>query len=193
MKQKRGMMHQTRHDPFPEESPLATLYQRHARMILAYIRPRVASREDAEDLLVEVFLATMQNETPLRLGENEQLTWLRRVAHNKIVDRYRRLQRLPAIASLDEFAETLLDSEEHTPEAMALRDAEHAQLRAHLAGLSQVQQEVLRLRFAHDLSTKEIASRLAKSDSAIRVLLSRTLNHLRALCKQHKGEYTTHE
>ena len=186
------MMHQIRRKISPEESPVAALYQRHARMILAYIRSRVDSKEEAEDLLVEVFLVTMQNETPLHLSENEQLTWLRRVAHNKIIDCYRRLGRLPAITPLDEFAEVLLDDDERTPEALALRNADHAQLRTHLAGLSEVQQEVLRLRFANGLSTKEIASRLAKSDSAVRMLLSRTLNRLRVLYEQHRGGETTH-
>lgn len=185
-------MHQIQHIDSPEESPVAALYQRHARMILAYIRPRVDFKEDAEDLLVEVFLVAMQNETPLRLSESEQLIWLRRVARNKIVDRYRRLGRLPAISSLDEFAEVLLDDDEHTPEALALRNADHTQLRAHLASLPQIQQEVLRLRFAHNLNTKEIASRLAKSDDAIRMLLSRTLNRLRGLYEQHKGGEITH-
>ena len=185
-------MHQIQNRHSPEESPVADLYQRHARKILAYIRPRVDSQEDAEDLLVEVFLVTMQNETQLRLSESEQLTWLRRVAHHKVVDHYRRLGRLPAIASLDEFAEVLLDDDERTPEALALRNADHAQLRMHLAGLSQIQQEVLRLRFAHDLSTKEIAARLTKNDSAIRVLLSRTLNRLRGIYEQPKGGETTH-
>src|SRR5579859_1362791 len=139
------MMHQNWSIVSLEESSLADLYRRHSRMILMYIRSRVDSQEDAEDLLVDVFLVAMQNETPLHLSEREQLTWLRRVAHNKIVDRYRRLRRLPAIASLDEFAEVLLDDEERTPEALALRNAGHAQLRAHLAGLSQIQQEVLQL------------------------------------------------
>jgi RNA polymerase sigma factor (sigma-70 family) len=186
------MMHQIRHIHSTEESPVADLYQRHARKILAYIRLRVDSQEDAEDLLVEVFLVTMQNETPLSLSESAQLTWLRRVAHNKIVDRYRRIGRLPAIASLDAFEEVLLDDDERTPEALALRNADHAQLRMHLACLSQIQQEVLWLRFAHDLSTKEIATRLEKNDSAIRMLLSRTLNRLRGIYEQPKGGETTH-
>lgn len=181
------MMHQIRHKDSPEESLVADLYQRHARQILAYIRPRVDSQEDAEDLLVEVFLVVMQNATPLRLSENEQLVWLRHVARNKVVDRYRRLGCLPAIAPLDAFAEVLLDDDEHAPEALALRETDHTQLRKHLAGLSQIQQEVLRLRFFNDLSTKEIATRLAKSDSAIRVLLSRTLNRLRDIYERHKG------
>ena len=181
------MMHQIRHKDSPQESPVADLYQRHARQLLAYIRPRVDSPEDAEDLLVEVFLAIMQNETPLRLSEGEQLIWLRRVARNKIVDRYRHLGRQPAIAPLDALVEVLLDDDEHTPEALALRETDHAQLRKHLAGLSHIQQEVLHLRFFHELSTKEIAARLAKSDSAIRVLLSRTLNRLRDIYEQYKG------
>lgn len=47
------MMHQIRHLASPEESPVADLYQRYARMVLAYIRPGVVSKEDAEGLLVE--------------------------------------------------------------------------------------------------------------------------------------------
>ncbi|HET8843303.1 MAG TPA: sigma-70 family RNA polymerase sigma factor, partial [Ktedonobacteraceae bacterium] len=178
------MMHQPRHQAFPEESPVAALYQRHARMVLAYIRQRVSSKEDAEDLLVEVFLVAIQNETPLHLNEKEQLTWLRRVAHNKLVDRYRRLNRLPALAPLDEFAEVLLDDDEHTPEAMMLRQADHMQLQTHLAGLSPMQQEILRLRFVGGLSTREIATRLAKNHSTIRMALSRTLNYLRRRYEQ---------
>lgn len=181
------MMHQIRDTASPKESSVADLYQRHARQLLAYIRPRVSTQEDAEDLLVEVFLVVMQHETPLRLSENEQLVWLRRVARNKVVDRYRRLGRLPAIAPLDAFAEALLDDDEHAPDALVLRDTDYAQLQKHLAGLPQLQQEVLRLRFFNDLSTKEIAARLAKSDDAIRALLSRTLNSLRGIYERHKG------
>lgn len=44
---------------------MADLYQRHARQTLASIRPRVDTQEDAEDLLIEVFLAIMQNKMSL--------------------------------------------------------------------------------------------------------------------------------
>jgi RNA polymerase sigma-70 factor (ECF subfamily) len=58
-----------------------------------------------------------------------------------------------------------------------------------LAKLSPVQQTVLHLRFAKDLSTREIARRLQKSDGAIRTLLSRTLNHLRGMYeRREEGE-----
>ncbi|EFH80980.1 RNA polymerase, sigma-24 subunit, ECF subfamily [Ktedonobacter racemifer DSM 44963] len=186
-------MHQSQQPmDYAVELPVAALYRRHAHALLTYIRALI-SPEDAEDILVEVFLVVIQNETPLRLGEKEQLTWLRRVARNKIIDRYRHLGRLPAFVSLEDFAETLIHDDGQEPEVQVLRSVDHAQLRAYLSSLPQLHQEILRLRFADDLSTKAIAQRLAKSDGAIRMLLSRILNRLRAMYEQARGEEHTHE
>jgi RNA polymerase sigma factor (sigma-70 family) len=173
------MMHQTRRS-FPTEEEIATLYERHARNVLTFIRTRISSTEEAEDLLVEVFLGAMQNGDLPRMSMSDQLTWLRHVARNKIIDRYRQQSRRPAHLSVDDVAELLYD-DEREPEALALLNEDYARLRAHLATLPPLQQEVLRLRFAQDLSTKEIAQRLAKTDNAIRMLLSRTVNRLRTL------------
>lgn len=189
-------MHQTRRtaslkqsDELEESHPssVALLYQRHAASILMYIRSRVATKEDAEDILLDVFLAALQNETPLHLNASEQQTWLRHVARNKVVDRYRQQGRRPMTASLDEVAETLFARDEDAPEALALRNADYDELLIHLANLSQIQQEILHLRFARELSTKEIAQQLRKSDGAIRTMLSRTLNHLRDIYEQYRG------
>lgn len=174
------------------ESPVAALYRRYAHALLTYIRALISS-EDAEDILVEVFLVVIQNETPLRLGEKEQLAWLRRVARNKIIDRYRYLGRLPAFVPLEEIAERLIHDDEQEPEVQVLRGVDHAQLREYLSSLPQLHQEILRLRFADDLSTKAIAQQLSKNDGAIRMLLSRILNRLRAMYEQARGEERSHE
>lgn len=170
-------MQQTRH-PFPSEESGTALYEQHARTILTYIRARISSEEDAEDLLVEVFLAAMQKEALFHLDAREQLTWLRHVARNKTIDHYRRYGNIPAHLSLDEAAELLYD-DKGMPEVVALLNEDHAHLRAQLATLPPIQQEVLRLRFANDMSTREIARRLSKTDNAVRMLLSRTLSRLR--------------
>ena len=44
-----------------DESP-AALYQRYAATVFTYLRHRVPSREDAEDLLLEVFLAAFEQQ-----------------------------------------------------------------------------------------------------------------------------------
>ena len=72
------------------DSPVARLYELHATAIFAYLRQQTTSREDAEDILVEVFVAAVESGAFDRLGEKEQVVWLWRVAHNKAVDAYRR-------------------------------------------------------------------------------------------------------
>src|SRR5579883_2226117 len=67
------------------------LYQRYAATIFAYVRQHTATCEDAEDILVETFLAALEAPKFVQLSEKEQVAWLWRVARNKVVDSYRRL------------------------------------------------------------------------------------------------------
>jgi len=69
-----------------DDSPIARLYQHYWLTILASIRQHISSREDAEDILLEVFVAALESTSLLTMGEKQQLVWLRRVAHNKCVD-----------------------------------------------------------------------------------------------------------
>lgn len=173
--------------PIYDNVALAELYQRHTYTLLNFIRRYATTREDAEDILLEVFLAALEHGSLAKLNHGEQLAWLRRVAHNKCADVYRRMQR-QRIVPLESVAETLYADEELTPEWMAISAEEHARLRAHLAQLSEQQQAALRLRFADDLRCREIAKRLNKNEGAVRMLLSRTLNLLRGTYeKQEQG------
>src|SRR5260221_12681097 len=71
------------------------LYERFAERLLAYVCQQVSNRQDAEDLLLEVFLAALQNTSLARLPAERQLVWLRRVAPNKVIDHYRHTALLP--------------------------------------------------------------------------------------------------
>ena len=177
------MQPQTRFSP--DGTLFADLYQRHAHTLLAFIRRYTSMREDAEDVLLEVFLAAFENGSLAELGEGEQLAWLRRVAHNKCVDLYRRARVRQAV-SLDSVAEFLYEEEDRAPEELALRSEEHALLRTRLVNLPQQQQAVLRLRFGNGLRSAEIARQLNKSESAVRMLLSRALNLLRGAYQQQE-------
>jgi DNA-directed RNA polymerase specialized sigma24 family protein len=54
------------------DSPIAVMYQRQAPVIFAYLCRHASSREDAEDLLLEVFLAALEHRKFQALGEKEQ-------------------------------------------------------------------------------------------------------------------------
>ncbi|HEY7346826.1 MAG TPA: sigma-70 family RNA polymerase sigma factor [Ktedonobacterales bacterium] len=167
-----------------DESPAAALYQAHAPIILTYLRRHTPSREDAEDLLLEVFLAAFEGGRVERLPEGERIAWLRQVARHKLADHYRRTnQRLTA--GLEDAVEIASDDEAMIPEQVALQHEEEQRLHDAISRLPDHQQLIVRLRFAEGMSSAQIANALNKNEGAVRMALSRALNLLRSLY----GEY----
>src|SRR5713101_10113266 len=72
------------------EQEMALLYSKYAPGLLTYVRMRVPSPEDAEDLVVEVFVAALENAKFAALSEKEKQLWFWRVSRNKVIDDYRR-------------------------------------------------------------------------------------------------------
>ena len=171
-------MQQRKGSPVTSANTFAELYQCYVSTLLNYIRRYVSVREDAEDILVEVFLAAHERGDLLGLREDERLAWLRRVAYYKCVDLLRRQQRYPTIA-LDTMMDMLYEENERSPELVALRAEEHSLLRQYLAELTPPQQTILHLKFGQRLNGAEIARRLNKSESSVSKLLARALNQLR--------------
>jgi RNA polymerase sigma-70 factor (ECF subfamily) len=169
----------------PEDD--AALYDRYGGAIFAYVRLQITSREDAEDLTLEVFTLALEHDNLTSLEEGEKLAWLRRVAHNKIIDSYRRATRRPVV-ELEKVREMLFEDEAGSPEQMALQREVYTQLHRTIQRLPQQQQQLLRLRYGDGLRFAEIAALLNKREEALRKLLSRTLATLRTLYTQAAAE-----
>lgn len=163
------------------------LFQRYAPSLFAYLRQHTASREDAEDLLHEVFAIAMERSGFGLLSAKEQERWLWRVTRNKAVDTYRHKTRRPSLA-LDYVAEQLYAEDEHSPEYAILRREEYARLRTALERLPAVQQEALRLRFVNNLPCAEVAKALGKREGAVRSMLSRAIGRLRTIYTNKKED-----
>ncbi|HET8843774.1 MAG TPA: sigma-70 family RNA polymerase sigma factor [Ktedonobacteraceae bacterium] len=171
-------------------SLIGDLYHKHAQDVLRYIHRYIFSKEEADDLLMEVFLAAIESATLLNLHTGEQLAWLQRVARNKVIDYQRRIVKRPMVA-LEEMLDSPFDTDHFTPEK-AIVDQEELELcRVRLSTLPELQQQVLLLRFGDNLRTKEIASKLHKSDGAVRSLLLRSLNFLRDLYNSREEGQTS--
>lgn len=160
----------------------AALYERYATTVFTYLRRRVPTPEEAEDLLLEVFLAAFEHHSLLTFPEAEQSAWLRQVTRNKLIDYYRRVTRRTMVPW--EEIEALAQNEAQGPEQVALRHEDERRLRAAIQQLPAFQQEMLRLRFGLELRCAQIAQRLGKGEGAIRVTLLRTLKRLRALYEE---------
>lgn len=170
-----------------QDSPGNTLYLRFAPAILAYLSQQVANLQDAEDLLLEVFIAALKSEALFDLPAERQLAWLRRVARNKVIDCYRHTALL-ALLPLERAAE--VEDQQLTPEQHAERQENYTRLRLALEQLSPAQQELLQLRYGNGLRFSEIADLLARPEGTLRNLLARTLRQLRAYYDQIEKDNT---
>jgi RNA polymerase sigma-70 factor (ECF subfamily) len=154
------------------------LYERHRDRIVRYCFYRLGDWADAEDAANEVFAGAF-----VRLGRFDDrgdafAPWLFRIAHNEVVDRYRRR------ASR---AEVPLDAVAFYPAPGPLPDEAAADADAHdrvLALLAQLptedQRRVCELRLA-GLTGEEIAAVLGKRHDAVRQIQGRALERLRVL------------
>lgn len=162
-----------------DDSPAAALYRQHGPLIFAWLLKHTRAWEDAEDLLLEVFLAAFERNRLLAVQDEKRLAWLLSVAQHKLVDYYRQANRRQNVP-LDAVAGTLETDAAQTPEEIVLRHERHARLLVALQSLPEIQREVVQLRFGEGLRCNEIATMLGKREGAVRVLLWRALKFLRA-------------
>jgi|SRR6266702_2897566 RNA polymerase sigma factor (sigma-70 family) len=159
------------------------LYERFAETLLAYLCQQVSNRQDAEDLLLEVFLAALQNTSLTGLPAVRQLAWLRRVARNKIIDHYRHTT-LFSIQPLEQTQQT--EDQSLTPERQAEEQEKWTWLSQAIEQLPPVQRELIRLRYVQELRLTQIAALMEKSEGTVRKMLSRTLRRLKTLYEQYE-------
>src|SRR5258707_15856929 len=131
------------------EQEMALLYRKYAPGLLTYVRMRIPSPEDAEDLVVEVFVAAIENAKFAALSEKEKQLWLWRVTRNKVIDAYRRAKNRQK-GALDHVADGLFLDEKFSPAYNALRQEDYMDLYAHLQNMPPPQQQNLRIRFWPD-------------------------------------------
>ena len=128
-------------------------------MLVHYCRKRLGSLEQARDIVQEAFLRFWQ-QPPTAIAEAAEKAWLFQVCRNLMIDLYRKKG---ADHSLDDVQEPL--SDQPAPDAGdATREFDH-----HLTKLTGAQQEVVRLKFQHDLSYKEISAVTGHSVSNVGV------------------------
>ncbi len=164
----------------PEDSPLAEMYQKYAPEIFAYLRLHTPTREDAEDLLVEVFLAALEQARFQAIPTEKQRAWLWRVARYKTVDLYRNTKQRPS-ARLEVLANALYFDEEFEPEQYTMRVERSMQISRRIQRLPASQRQVIYLHFVYGLRSRCIARIMQRREGTVRTLLSRALNALRAM------------
>jgi RNA polymerase sigma-70 factor (ECF subfamily) len=154
-----------------------SLYLHYMERIYRYIFFRVGDEAQAEDMTEEVFVRVWEALPKYKLGESRFTSWLYTIAHNLVVDHYRR--RNPTSISMDEV--TRYPDRRNLPERIIGRKQEFEILAHSIMQLEDLEQQVLLLRFVEELSHREIAKIIGKSQTASRVIQHRALKALRIL------------
>lgn len=174
-----------------DESALAILLSRHKSKIYTSIYLLVKDRYLAEDIFQDTFIKVINT---LKSGKyNEEgkfLPWVMRIAHNLVIDHFRKEKRTPTITNQEGFDifDVIGVSEESTEDKM-LRDQSHNELKALIQKLPEEQKEVLIMRNYADLSFKEIADLTGVSINTALGRMRYALNNLRRMMLEREQTF----
>ena len=166
-----------RHDT----AALDRLYQLYIDKVYRYIWYRVGDQATAEDLAMDVFVRLVEHIGGFRIPPQQQVAafsaWLFRIAGNLVNDHHRRRVRTDRYveSKQNELSSAGTDAFDGEMRHMATQD----QLRKALTQLNHSQRDVLYYRYVADLSSKQTASVMKKTESAIKALQHRALESLR--------------
>ena len=149
------------------------------------------NRTEAEDITADVFVAAV-TALPKYRGEAGQYAWLIGIARQKIAEAARRRDRRRELLDVDLAEEErenlsllLAPNVGQLPEEAVLHEESRRVMRQLIDSLPEPQREALLLQVAHDLSIREIAQAMGRSEAAVNSLLQRA----RAAISRHGEDY----
>jgi RNA polymerase sigma factor (sigma-70 family) len=169
------------------EKGIEILITRHKQRIYSFIFSKVLDRDITEDIFQDTFIKVIRT---LKRGKyNEEgkfLPWVMRIAHNLVIDHFRRNKRMPKFQSRNDFDifDVISDGEESMEYEM-ITSQMHDDVRRLIEELPGDQKEVLTMRIFKEMSFKEIAT---ATDVSINTALGRmryALINLRKVIDKH--------
>jgi RNA polymerase sigma-70 factor, ECF subfamily len=152
------------------------LYTEYRGLIHGYTFRRTHDPVLAEDLTADVFTKAIEAYTDGKGARTTMRGWLLRIAHNLVIDTYRRYDRWKQI-SIDEVPHLLAPHHDPVLAAEARLSAEAIDSAMHC--LTSEQALVLQLRYFNGYECQEIAEMMYRSKGAVKAL-------------QHRGKTTLH-
>jgi len=170
------------------EKAIEKLINRHQLRIFNYIKSKVLDRDTAEDIFQDTFIKVIKT---LKSGvyneEGKFLPWVMRIAHNLVIDFFRKSNRIPTIENNDEY-DLFKFISDTTPniESIIFQDQLVKDLQNLILELPEDQKEVLTMRLYRDMSFKEIAQNTNVSINTALGRMRYAIINLRKLADDHQ-------
>ena len=170
------------------------LIYRHKNKIFAYISLYIRDQALAEDIFQDTILKVIQSVKSGKYADNGKfLSWVMRIAHNLIIDHFRRLKQMNTISN-DNYESDLFNSKsfaEDNIEDDIIKQQIHKDARNMISSLPDDQREVVILRHYADLSFKEIADVTGVSINTALGRMRYALINMRRIMVDNKISLTT--
>jgi len=170
-----------------DEAAFEILIRKHKDKVFAFILSKIKNYNLAHDVFQDTFIKVINS---LKRGKyNEEgkfVPWVMRIAHNLVIDHFRRQKKTRSIAPTDDFnIFDVISNEEKNAEEEMIDDQITSDVRKLIEELPEDQKEVLKMRYYKDLSFKEISE---ITDVSINTALGRmryAIINLRKLVEKH--------
>ena len=161
-----------------DEQALAHLYDRYRLILFGLVNRILSSREEAEDVLQEVFIQVWRRAADFDELRGRPFTWLVTVARSRAIDRLRSLaaRERVAIASASDPAEAVSDAADDT-----FRSEQRGVVVSALTQLPDEQKTTLVLAYFEGLTQSEIAARLGAPLGTVKTRMRSGMIKLREL------------
>ena len=148
-----------------DEKSLEILIKRHKQRIYSFIYSKVYNRDLTEDIFQDTFIKVIKT---LKLGnyneEGKFISWVMRIAHNLVIDHFRKNKRIPKFENSYDFdIFSVLKNSDIDIENQMIKDQIHSEVKKIIDFLPDDQKEVLVYRYYNDLSFKEISEKTGVS------------------------------
>lgn len=171
-----------------DESALGELIARHKDRIYRFIYSKVYDRDVTEDIFQDTFVKVINT---LKKGnyneEGKFLPWVMRIAHNLVIDYFRRNNRMPKFESNDDFnIFSVLSDGDLNAERSMIKDQVQKDVQRLIEELPEDQKEVLTMRIYKDMSFKEISEQTGVSINTALGRMRYALINLRKVIDKHQ-------
>ena len=170
-----------------DENSLSILIDRHQHRIYSFIFSKVYNKDIAEDIFQDTFIKVIRT---LKRGKyNEEgkfLPWVMRIAHNLVIDHFRKNKRMPKFDNSGDFnIFSVLSDSSLDAEKQIIKDQIEADVQELIKELPEDQLEVLVMRIYKDMSFKEISERTGVSINTALGRMRYALINLRKVIEKH--------
>ncbi len=175
-----------------DERSLEMLIKRHKQRIYNFIYSKVFDRDLTEDIFQDTFIKVIRT---LKLGnyneEGKFVSWVMRIAHNLVIDYFRKKSRIPKFESSNDFdIFSVLKDNEIDIENKLIKDQILIEIKKIINLLPDDQKEVLVYRYYNELSFKEISEKTGVSINTSLGRMRYALINLRNIIKKQNISLT---